>query len=168
MSRVQLALNVDDLPASITFYSTLFGVGPAKVKPGYANFAVAEPPLKLVLLENRGHGGSLNHLGIEVGSSAAVHGEIARLAAEGLFAEEELNTTCCFATQDKVWVVAPDRERWEVYTVLADSDTFGVGSSRDAGACACGDPDAAAADAGAWDGADGATSAPCCTPAARR
>jgi len=125
MSRVQLALNVDDLEASIAFYSKLYNTAPAKVKPGYANFAIDEPALKLVLLENRGEGGTINHLGVEVDSSETVHGEIARLAGEGLFTEEQINTTCCFATQDKVWVGAPDGERWEVYTVLADSDTFG-------------------------------------------
>ena len=124
MSRVQLALNVDDLDTAIAFYSKLFGVEPAKVKPGYANFAVAEPPLKLVLLENPGQGGTLNHLGVEVESSEQVHGEIARLVGEGMFTEEELGATCCFATQDKVWVTGPGGERWEVYTVLADSETF--------------------------------------------
>ncbi|MGB3301348.1 MAG: ArsI/CadI family heavy metal resistance metalloenzyme [Gordonia sp. (in: high G+C Gram-positive bacteria)] len=125
MSRVQLALNVDDLDSSIEFYSKLFNTAPAKVKPGYANFAIVEPPLKLVLLENKGEGGSINHLGVEVESSATVHGEIARLTGEGLFTEEQINTTCCFATQDKVWVGAPDGERWEVYTVLSDSESFG-------------------------------------------
>lgn len=124
MSRVQLALNVDDLDAAIAFYAALFGTGPAKVKPGYANFAIADPPLKLVLLENPGQGGSLNHLGVEVGSSEAVHAEIARLTDEGMFTEEEIGTTCCFATQDKVWVTGPGGERWEVYTVLADAETF--------------------------------------------
>jgi catechol 2,3-dioxygenase-like lactoylglutathione lyase family enzyme len=126
MSRVQLALNVDDLDAAIAFYSTLFGTEPAKRKPGYANFAVAEPPLKLVLLENPGKGGSINHLGVEVDSSDKVHAEIGRLSEAGMFTEEEMATTCCFATQDKVWVTAPDSERWEVYTVLADSETFGT------------------------------------------
>lgn len=124
MSRVQLALNVDDLDAAIAFYSKLFGVQPAKVRPGYANFAVAEPPLKLVLLANPGQGGTLNHLGVEVESSERVHGEIARLAGAGLFTEEEMGSTCCFAKQDKVWVTGPGGERWEVYTVLADSETF--------------------------------------------
>ena len=124
MSRVQLALNVDDLDSAITFYSKLFNTEPAKVKPGYANFAIAEPPLKLVLLENPGHGGTLNHLGVEVESSEQVHAEIARLTDEGMFTEEEIGTTCCFATQDKVWVSGPGGERWEVYTVLADSETF--------------------------------------------
>ncbi len=126
MSRVQLALNVDDLDEAITFYSKLFNADPAKVKPGYANFAVTEPPLKLVLLENPGKGGTINHLGVEVASSEAVHTEIARLTGAGLVTEEEIGTTCCFATQDKVWVTGPAGEKWEVYTVLADSDTFGT------------------------------------------
>ncbi|KZS65393.1 ArsI/CadI family heavy metal resistance metalloenzyme [Mycobacterium ostraviense] len=140
MSRVQLALNVDDLQSAITFYSKLFGAQPAKVKPGYANFAIADPPLKLVLLENPGSGGSLNHLGVEVDSSASVHAEIARLTEAGMFTEEELGTTCCFATQDKVWVTGPGGERWEVYTVLADSETFGASPARpgDEDAACCG------------------------------
>jgi len=125
MSRVQLALNVDDLNKALTFYTKLFNTEPAKVKPGYANFAVTEPPLKLVLLENPGHGGTLNHLGVEVASSDTVHAEITRLTEQGLFTEKEMNTTCCFAAQDKVWVTGPGGERWEVYTVIADSDTFG-------------------------------------------
>jgi catechol 2,3-dioxygenase-like lactoylglutathione lyase family enzyme len=126
MSRVQLALNVDDLDTAIAFYSNLFATEPAKVKPGYANFAIADPPLKLVLLENPGQGGTLNHLGVEVASSDVVHEEIARLQEAGMFTDEQINTTCCFATQDKVWVTGPGGERWEVYTVLADSDTFGT------------------------------------------
>jgi catechol 2,3-dioxygenase-like lactoylglutathione lyase family enzyme len=126
MSRVQLALNVDDLDEAVKFYSKLFNSEPAKLKDGYANFAIAEPPLKLVLLQNQGKGGTLNHLGVEVETSDKVHGEIARLAGEGLFTEEEMGTTCCFATQDKVWVTGPAGEKWEVYTVLADSETFGT------------------------------------------
>jgi catechol 2,3-dioxygenase-like lactoylglutathione lyase family enzyme len=123
--RVQLALNVDDLAESIAFYSKLFGTEPAKVRPGYANFAIAEPPLKLVLLENPGQGGSLNHLGVEVASTDAVEAEQARLAEAGLAAVAEQNTTCCFARQDKFWVKGtPDGERWEIYTVLEDSATF--------------------------------------------
>ena len=124
--RVQLALNVDDLAEAVAFYSTLFNTGPAKLRDGYANFSIAAPPLKLVLLENPGSGGSLNHLGIEVASSEKVHSEIARFTEGGLFTAEEIGTTCCFATQDKVWVSGPDGERWETYTVLADSETFGV------------------------------------------
>lgn len=135
MSRVQLALNVDDLDEAVVFYSRLFGVDPAKVKPGYANFVVADPPLKLVLLENPGQGGSLNHLGVEVDSSQTVHDEIARLTEAGMFTAEEIGTTCCFATQDKVWVTAPGGEKWEVYTVLADSETFGVSAQTTAPSC---------------------------------
>ena len=138
MSRVQLALNVDDLEGSIAFYSKLFNTEPHKVKPGYANFAVAEPPLKLVLIENPGQGGSVNHLGVEVASSDEVHSEIARLSGEGLFTAEEIGQTCCFATQDKVWVSGPAGERWEVYTVLADSETFG-GVATEGSTC-CGVP----------------------------
>ncbi len=126
MSRAQLALNVDDLSEAVAFYSKLFGAEPNKLQPGYANFALSEPPLKLVLLENPGKGGSLNHLGVEVESSEKVHEEIARLTDAGLFTEEEIGTTCCFAMQDKVWATAPDGEKWEVYTVLADSETFGT------------------------------------------
>ena len=92
--------------------------------PGYANFAIATPPLKLVLIENPGKGGSINHLGVEVPDSASVHAEIARLSSAGLFTEEQLGGTCCFATQDKVWVTGPAGEQWEVYTVLADTETF--------------------------------------------
>ena len=125
MSRIQLALNVDDLDTAIAFYSTLFGTAPAKVKPGYANFAVAEPPLKLVLIENPGQGGSLNHLGVEVESSDKVQAEIARLSEAGQVTAQEIGATCCYATQDKVWVTGPGGERWEVYTVLSDSETFG-------------------------------------------
>jgi catechol 2,3-dioxygenase-like lactoylglutathione lyase family enzyme len=140
MSRAQLALNVDDLDEAVTFYSKLFNAQPAKRKPGYANFAIAEPPLKLVLIENPGHGGTLNHLGVEVDTSDRVHEEIARLSGEGLFTDEEIGTTCCFATQDKVWVSGPGGERWEVYTVLADSDTFGSApkASGSESECSCG------------------------------
>src|SRR3954468_21027885 len=125
MSRIQLALNVDDVEAATAFYSKLFGVEPAKTRPGYANFAVADPPLKLVLLENPGHGGSLNHLGIEVSSVDEVDAAQTRLAEHGLASVDERGTTCCYPKQDKFWVEGtPNGERWEVYTVLADSPTF--------------------------------------------
>jgi len=130
MARVQLALNVEDLDQAIAFYTKLFNTEPAKRKPGYANFAIADPPLKLVLLESPGQGGTMNHLGTEVESSEVVHSEIARLTKAGMFTEEELGTTCCFATQDKVWVTGPSGERWEVYSVLDDSDSFGSSPSR--------------------------------------
>src|SRR3954452_5322478 len=104
MSRLQLALNVDDLDASVAFYSKLFGSQPAKVRPGYANFAIAEPPLKLVLIENPGHGGSLNHLGVEVEDVDKVDAEQSRLAATGLVSIDKRDSTCCYAEQDKFWV----------------------------------------------------------------
>ena len=160
MSRVQLALNVDNLDEAVAFYSKLFNSQPAKLKDGYANFAVADPALKLVLLENPGQGGTINHLGVEVDSSDTVHAEITRLAGEGLFTDEEIGTTCCFATQDKVWVTGPGGEKWEVYTVLADSDTFGASPQH-------ADPDAAATvccgdAAGERGGAAGEPMASCC------
>ena len=125
MSRIQLALNVDDVDAATAFYSKLFGVEPAKVRPGYANFAIANPPLKLVLLENPGKGGSLNHLGVEVETVDEVEAEQSRLADAGLASTDERDTTCCYARQDKFWVEGtPHGERWEIYTVLADSETF--------------------------------------------
>ena len=124
MSRVQLALNVNDLGSAITFYSKLFGTAPAKVRDGYANFAIAEPPLKLVLIENPGVGGSLNHLGIEVENTDLVTSATERFRSEGLLTDVEENTTCCYAVQDKVWVHGPDAEPWEVYTVLADAQVM--------------------------------------------
>lgn len=125
MSRVQLALNVNDLDESIAFYSKLFGAEPAKVRPGYANFAVTEPPLKLVLIENPGQGGSLNHLGVEVPDTDAVDAEQTRLSEAGFASTDERGTTCCYAKQDKFWVEnTPNGERWEVYAVLADSPSF--------------------------------------------
>jgi catechol 2,3-dioxygenase-like lactoylglutathione lyase family enzyme len=136
VSRVQLALNVDDLDQSIAFYTTLFGVEPAKVRPGYANFAVTEPPLKLVLIENPGHGGSVNHLGVEVADTDTVDAEQTRLTAAGLATTDERGTTCCYATQDKFWVDgAPNGEHWEIYTVLADSHT--AAGPADGQACCC-------------------------------
>jgi catechol 2,3-dioxygenase-like lactoylglutathione lyase family enzyme len=123
--RVQLALNVNDLAESIDFYRKLFGTEPAKVRPGYANFAIADPPLKLILMENPGQGGSLNHLGVEVPDTDAVEAEQTRLAGTGLASVDERDTTCCYARQDKFWVQgAPNDERWEIYTVLEDSPTF--------------------------------------------
>lgn len=125
MSRVQLALNVDDLAESVAFYRNLFGTEPAKVRPGYANFAIADPPLKLVLIANPGDGGSLNHLGVEVADTDAVVAEQTRLGEAGLTFIEERGSVCCYAKQDKFWVTgAPNGERWEIYTVLADSPAF--------------------------------------------
>jgi catechol 2,3-dioxygenase-like lactoylglutathione lyase family enzyme len=119
MSRVQLALNVSDLDGAVAFYSELFGSEPAKVRPGYANFAIADPPLKLVLIEGHGTPGTMNHLGVEVEDTAAVVAAADRLAAAGLVTAAEDQVSCCYALQDKVWVDAPDGEPWEIYTVLA-------------------------------------------------
>lgn len=126
MSRVQLALNVSDLDTAVDFYSKLFSTQPAKRRPGYANFAIAEPPLKLVLIENeagRGAGvnGALNHLGVEVESPEEVQAATARFSAAGIAMEVQESTTCCYAIQDKTWVNDPDGAPWEVYTVLADA-----------------------------------------------
>ena len=138
MSRIQLALNVEDLDASVAFYSKLFDTTPAKVKPGYANYAIIEPPLKLVLIENPGQGGSINHLGVEVPDVDAVDAEQTRLAAAGFASIDERGTTCCYAKQDKFWVEgAPNGEHWEVYTVLADSVT--AGGPSEGSPCSCGD-----------------------------
>ena len=124
MSRVQLALRVSDLEGSIAFYSKLFGTTPAKRRPGYANFAITEPPLKLVLLE--GDSGNpaptrLDHLGVEVADTDQVAAATSRLSGEGMATDVEEQTTCCYAVQDKVWVTGPGAERWEVYTVLSDA-----------------------------------------------
>jgi catechol 2,3-dioxygenase-like lactoylglutathione lyase family enzyme len=121
VSRIQLALRVGDLDAAVGFYGELFGVGPAKRRPGYANFAVADPPLKLVLIEGTpGADTGLDHLGIEVGTAGDVTDAAARLSAAGLPTDLREGTTCCYAVQDKVWVHGPGGEPWEVYTVTAD------------------------------------------------
>src|SRR6476620_5840648 len=123
--RLQLALNVNDIDQAVEFYAKLFGAEPAQRRPGYANFAIAEPPLKLVLLENPGQGGSLNHLGVEVPDTGTVEAEQARLAQAGLAPAAAGETTCCYAKQDKFWIEGtPNGESWEIYTVLADSQTF--------------------------------------------
>jgi catechol 2,3-dioxygenase-like lactoylglutathione lyase family enzyme len=136
MSRVQLALRVGDLDGSIEFYSALFDTEPAKRRPGYANFVIAEPALKLVLLEGEpGQATVMDHLGVEVESTAQVEAATGRLAGEGLATSTENDTTCCYAVQDKVWVHGPGKEPWEVYTVKADSATFGTDTTPD-GCCA--------------------------------
>ncbi|GAA3251966.1 ArsI/CadI family heavy metal resistance metalloenzyme [Nonomuraea helvata] len=125
MSRVQLALRVADLESSITFYSKLFGTEPAKRRPGYANFAIAEPPLKLVLIEGEeGEPTRMDHLGVEVEDTAQVNAATQRLKDGGLATFEENDTSCCYALQDKVWVRGPGAEPWEVYVVKADADTL--------------------------------------------
>lgn len=121
MSRVQLALNVSDVDAAVAFYSQLFQTEPAKRRPGYANFAIANPPLKLVLIENPQAAGRLNHLGVEVETTAEVMTETHRLKALNLLTISEDRVDCCYALQNKVWVDDPDGAPWEIYTVLADS-----------------------------------------------
>ncbi len=153
MSRVQLALNVSDLEAAVDFYSKLFATEPAKVRPGYANFAVTEPPLKLVLIEVDGpdQAGTLNHLGIEVSATDEVAAAAERLAAVGLASATEDHVECCYALQDKVWTDGPDGEPWEIYAVLDDvemapnqlrridgSDTLCCGSAPESSARCCG------------------------------
>lgn len=147
MSRAQLALNVPDLEASIAFYTKLFGVEPAKRRPGYANFAIANPPLKLVLIEGEaGQETRLDHLGVEVEEGEEVAAATARLQESGLVTFEENDTTCCYAVQDKVWVHGPGNEPWEIYVVKSDADAMGGGSAPGA----------------AGSGADGSGSSACC------
>ena len=127
--RVQLALNVDSLDEAVAFYTALLGARPAKLRPGYANFAVEDPPLKLVLFSGDGPGGTLNHLGVEVATPGEVVEAQERLTGEGLPTAAEEGVSCCYATQDKVWVDDPDGAPWEVYTVLADAEVMGCGTA---------------------------------------
>jgi catechol 2,3-dioxygenase-like lactoylglutathione lyase family enzyme len=161
MSRLQLALNVSDLEVAVDFYSKLFSSAPAKVRPGYANFAIADPPLKLVLIEqpdDRGTGvtGALNHLGVEVADPAEVARSSGRLSGEGLETSGQEETICCHALQDKVWVEDPDATPWEIYTVLADAPVES-GLAGDGSCCA-------SVEAGAQTGAPstGGSPAACC------
>ncbi|MFH8474585.1 ArsI/CadI family heavy metal resistance metalloenzyme [Streptomyces sp. NPDC018000] len=139
MSRVQLALNVADLEASVAFYSKLFGVEPAKRRPGYANFAITTPPLKLVLIEGEpGQATRLDHLGVEVASTEEVTAATTRLKDAGLAIFEENDTSCCYALQDKVWITGPGKEPWEIYVVKADADTLGKSPVSGGDACCAG------------------------------
>ena len=136
MSRVQLALRVADLDGSVAFYTRLFGAEPAKRRPGYANFAITEPPLKLVLIEGpAGEDTRLDHLGVEVESTDQVAAAADRLKGAGLATFEESGTSCCYALQDKVWVAGPGKEPWEVYVVKADADTLGGSATAEGDAC---------------------------------
>lgn len=149
MSRVQLALRVGDLEGSVEFYSKLFGAEPAKRRPGYANFAITEPPLKLVLLEgDTDQATVMDHLGVEVDTTDQVNTATQRLTGEGLATLTEDDTTCCYAVQDKVWVHGPGQEPWEVYTVKDDSAIYGTDAPATTGtapAAACGTPSTTAA-----------------------
>jgi len=157
MSRVQLALRVSDLEGSVAFYSRLFGVEPAKLRPGYANFAVDEPPLKLVLIEgDAGRPTVMDHLGVEVFSTDEVAAAATRLRESGLVTLSEDDTECCYALQDKVWVHGPGNEPWEVYVVKGDADT--LDKHPDSTCCACGQAD----DAGPGSDRQPALAGGCC------
>src|SRR5690242_5439740 len=136
--RLQLALNVDDLDAAIDFYTRMFGVGPVKVKPGYANFAIASPPLKLVLFSGAGEPGTINHLGVEVASADEVQAAERRLAADGLETTEVVETACCFAVKTETWLEAPDGQRWEWYVKRGDLAGFASGDEDASGSTCCG------------------------------
>ncbi|MFD6553327.1 ArsI/CadI family heavy metal resistance metalloenzyme [Streptomyces sp. NPDC058398] len=142
MSRVQLALRVPDLAASIAFYSKLFNTEPAKLRDGYANFAITDPPLKLVLVQGSADDDTrMDHLGVEVDTTDAVHAATTRLADQGLATAVENDTTCCYALQDKVWVHGPGQEPWEVYVVKADAESM----AKQKGSTCCANPDTAGA-----------------------
>ncbi len=143
LPRVQLALNVADVDAAVDFYSRLFGAEPHKTRPGYANFALDAPPLKLVLIENAAAAGSINHLGVEVSDTAEVSAAQQRIAEAGLAGREEPNVVCCHATQDKVWVDDPDGASWEVYTITNDNPELSMaltpaGSAETGSVCCAG------------------------------
>jgi len=136
MSRVQLALNVTDIDAAVEFYGKLFGAEPAKRRAGYANFAIDQPPLKLVLIEAK-EGGTLNHLGVELADTQEVSTASDRLVTSGLVTREEMGVECCYALQDKVWVNDPDGAPWEWYTVLGDSPVMDSDAACCVGETAC-------------------------------
>ena len=133
-ARVQLALNVTDVDSAVDFYSKLLGTAPAKRRPGYANFAVEEPALKLVLIESDDAGGTLNHLGVEVGSTDEVDEAQRRVSERGLETTVEDEVACCYANQTKFWTADPDGAPWEVYTVLSDAPEAAL-KAQD---CSCG------------------------------
>ncbi|HET9648173.1 MAG TPA: ArsI/CadI family heavy metal resistance metalloenzyme [Microlunatus sp.] len=165
MSRLQLALNVNDIDTAVDFYTKLFDTEPAKRRPGYANFAIENPALKLILFENPEQTGTLNHLGVERESMAEVEAEADRLEQAGLALDVEGDVVCCYARQDKHWVTGPDGQRWENYVVLADAhpefegktlaDLSADSDATAAGGC-CGAP-------AAETNAAGASTAGCCS-----
>jgi catechol 2,3-dioxygenase-like lactoylglutathione lyase family enzyme len=122
MIKTHISLNVSDVARSTEFYAAFFGQPPHKVRPGYANFDLAQPPLKLALTEKPPQAGvgPLNHLGLLVAHTAAVHAAKDRLKAAGLASFDEMDTTCCYAKQDKIWVHDPDGIEWEVYALTDD------------------------------------------------
>jgi catechol 2,3-dioxygenase-like lactoylglutathione lyase family enzyme len=136
--RLQLALNVSDLDEAVDFYTRMFGVQPAKTKPGYANFAVADPPLKLVLFEAPREGGTINHLGVETETADEVVAAEARLTDTGLETTGVDDTVCCYATKTETWLTGPDGARWEWYVKTGDSDRFAnLLVDRSAGGACC-------------------------------
>jgi catechol 2,3-dioxygenase-like lactoylglutathione lyase family enzyme len=126
MSRFQLSVNVRDVDESVAYYERLLGVAPAKHRPGYANFVVSDPPLRLILIEDEGEPGTINHVGIEVPDTETVVAETRRIAESGMAFKVDDTHTCCFATQEKVWSEDPNGLPWEIYTVLADTEQFGA------------------------------------------
>ena len=126
MSLFQLSINVSDVEAAVKFYTKLFGVEPAKHRPGYANFVIADPPLKLIVIEGEGEPGTINHVGVEVLDTDAVVAATHHLAGQGLPFRVDDTHTCCYATQDKVWTADPDGMPWETYSVVADAAEFGA------------------------------------------
>ena len=145
MSRVQLALNVADLDASIEFYTKLFGTEPAKIREGYANFAIADPPLKLILFTGMGEPGSLNHVGVEVANVEAVGEAIARANDAGLSQHIQEDVSCCFAVQDKTWIKGPEND-WEFYYVKGDAPAMACGIDAPSTGWSSDDPAPAIAD----------------------
>ena len=136
MSRIQLALNVTDVDAAVDFYSKLFATPVAKRKPGYANFEIAEPPLKLVLIEAP-EGGTLNHLGVETETGDEVVAAETRLADEGLDTTGVDDTVCCYATKTETWVTDPDGAMWEWYVKTGDAEQMALTVTGDAIATCC-------------------------------
>lgn len=137
MSRVQLALNVSDIDEAVAFYAALFATEPLKRKPGYANFAIADPPLKLVLFEGAGEPGSINHLGVETETSEEVSAAEARLTGDGLETSGVDDTVCCYATKVETWVTDPDGAKWEWYVKTGDADQLTNQVVGDAEAATC-------------------------------
>ena len=137
--RPHLALTVSDVDRSIEFYRALFGVEPSKVRPGYAKFEVREPALNFTLNQGERDGelGAFNHAGIQVASTDDVLRARARLVEAGLATFDEMDTTCCYAKQDKIWVTAPDGESWEVFVTHAESDEHATSVARDGDEVAC-------------------------------
>ena len=135
--RLQLALNVADLDEAVDFYRRMFGVAPAKVRPGYANFAIAQPPLKLVLFEGQGEPGTINHLGVETETADEVVAAEARLRAADLETTGVADTECCYARKTETWLTGPDGTRWEWYVKRGDSDLFADPAVLASGACDC-------------------------------